>query len=691
MELVRRDRRMRSFARLQSSSEVALDIPMNAPPVAFRQWVNHGAPPPLAAAVQRKDVFTMQTYEHFQHVCKNAWTTNMENGINVIVFLGDCLIDTSDPKTADIKVILTRRHKRNVELKGSFANYMSLPQAVNKCRTKCETAFGVLEQSMRSISSAANSLHMSLGPLGKLAQSTQKHSTDASINKQWHAREVYKLIDVQLQEKKSILAQWIDLGEHVSNLHEVLTDQLGVFNNEERRLEREIKAGRNKTESLEQRIKSLMREQSMIENDLTSQRKLRKEILGQRTHLRTVEGDTTEELDKERANLRRAELAEADEQSRFSVADQEDRDRRDKASVFSKLFASSYARATSEHEQRALKRGVQHQKNLDNQLIVRSKIRSLEQELEAVQRKIRRTDDPSTKEREVELRRRIEELVHEIEGGEARIEREREIFEEAEKVLLNNEEMLDYVVQYKRLVPDLCSHLASLETHIRLVITSLDEFLNVITTGVERVDKFLAGMGYNDETEVFAQTNRSQEDVRELVEDATMARLTFGIIHHMASRWEETCNQMYQKALANVAPMGSISTTAAQPGVFVDFQSRSSDSFSQVSGGSSNGMTTLLSGANAYDTVHIDGLSKDERRQFLWEGQSRTIAAMKNASDTERVRLIECLNKSYQDVMVSPEVVNVAKQRSISWVQQLTRLSSRRRQASELPGQEDLL
>ncbi|KAI1124184.1 hypothetical protein F5Y10DRAFT_285387 [Nemania abortiva] len=691
MELVRRSRNMRSFTRLQSSSEVALDIPMNAPPVTFRQWVNHGAPPPLAAAVQRKDVFTMQTYEHFQHVCKNTWTTNMENGINVIVFLGDCLIDTSDPKTADIRVILTRRHERNVELKGSFANYMSLPQAVSKCRTKCETAFGVLEQSMRNIASAANILHMSLGPLGKLAQSTQKHSADASINKRWHAREVYKLIDVQLEEKRIILAQWIDLGEHVANLHEVLTDQLGVFNNEERRLEREISAGRNKKESLEERIKSLMREQSMMENDLTSQRKLRREIIGQRTHLRTVEGDTTEELDRARANLRRAELTEEDEQSRFKVADQEDRDRRDNASVFSKLFRSSYAQATSEHKQRALKRGVQHQTNLDNQLAVRSKIRSLEQELEAVQRKIRRTDDPSTKEREVELRKRIEELTREVEGGETKLKKEREIFEEAEKILLNNEEMLDYVIQYKRLVPDLCSHLASLETHIRLVMTSLDEFLSVIPTGVERADKFLTGMGYNDETGVFAQINWSQEDIRELVEDATLARLTFGIIHHMASRWEETCNQLYQKALANVAPMGSISTAAAQPAVFVDFQSRSSDSFSQVSASSSSGMATLL--ANAYDSVHIDGLSKDERRQFLWEGQSRTITAMKSASDTERVRLIECLNKSYQDVMVSPEVVNVAKQRSISWVQQLTRLSSRRRQAAsaELPAHEDLL
>ncbi|TRX95762.1 hypothetical protein FHL15_003316 [Xylaria flabelliformis] len=642
MELIRRDRRTRSFARLQSPSEAAFDIPMNTAPVSFRQWVNHGAPPPLSAAIQRKDVFTMQTYEHFQHVCKSTWTTNMENGINVIVFLGDCLIDISDPKTADIRVILTRNHERNVELRGAFANYMSLPQAVNKCRTKCETAFGVLEKSMRIISSTANDLHMSLGPLGKLAQSTQKHSSDASINKQWHAREVYKLIDVQLEEQRSILAQWIDLGEHISNLHEVLTDQLGVFNNEERRLEREIRAGRNKTESLEERIQSLTREQSVIANDLSSQRTLRREILGQRTHLRNVQGDTTEELDKERANLRRAELTEADEQSRFNMADKEDRDRRDSASMFSKLFGSSYAQATNEHKQRSLQRGVHHQKNLDHQLVVKSKIRSLEQELEAVQRKIWRTDDPSTKEREVELRKRIDELAQEVKGAEDKIEKEREKFDEAEKILLNNEQMLEYV---------------------------------------------------------------------ELVEDATMARLTFGIVHHMASRWEETCTQIYQKALINVAPMGSISSAAAAPGVFVDYQSRSSDSLSQVSTRSSNGMAGLL--ANAYDTVHIDGLSRDERRQFLWEGQSRTIAAMKNASDTvwhflflfcflqllldeltatqERTRLIECLNKSYQDVMVSPEVVNVAKQRSISWVQQLTRLSSRRRQATELPAHEDLL
>ncbi|KAI0551575.1 hypothetical protein F4679DRAFT_582410 [Xylaria curta] len=688
MELIRRDRRTRSFTRLQSPSEAAFDIPMNTAPVSFRQWVNHGAPPPLSAAIQRKDIFTMQTYEHFQHVCKSTWTTNMENGINVVVFLGDCLIDISDPKTADIRVILTRNHERNVELKGAFANYMSLPQAVNKCRTKCETAFGVLEKSMRNISSTANDLHMSLGPLGKLAQSTQKNSSDASINKQWHAREVYKLIDVQLEEQRSILSQWIDLGEHISNLHEVLTDQLGVFNNEERRLEREIRAGRNKTESLEERIQSLTREQSIIANDLSSQRNLRREILGQRTHLRNVQGDTTEELDKERANLRRSELTEADEQSRFNMADQEDRDRRDNASMFSKLFGSSYAQATNEHKQRSLQRGIQHQKNLDHQLVVKSKIRSLEQELEAVQRKIRRTDDPSTKEREVELRKRIEELAQEIKGAEDKIEKEREKFDEAEKILLNNEQMLEYVIQYKRLVPDLCSHLASLETHVKLVMTSLDEFLSIIPKGMERTDKFLMGMGYNDETGAFSQTTRSQEDIR-AIEDATMARLTFGIVHHMASRWEETCTQIYQKALVNVAPMGSISPAAAAPGVFVDYQSRSSDSLSQVSARSSNGMAGLL--ASAYDTVHIDGLSRDERRQFLWEGQSRTVAAMKTASDTERTRLIECLNKSYQDVMVSPEVVNVAKQRSISWVQQLTRLSNRRRQATELPAHEDLL
>ncbi|KAI1157795.1 hypothetical protein F5B18DRAFT_657310 [Nemania serpens] len=619
MELVRRGRRTRSFTRLSSSSEVTVDIPMNAPPVSFRQWVNHGAPPPLAAAVQRKDVFTMQTYEHFQHVCKTTWTTNMENGINVIAFLGDCLIDISDPKTADIRVILTRNHERNVELKGSFANYMSLPQAVNKCRTKCETAFAVLEKSMKNISSTANDLHMSLGPLGKLAQSTQKHSSDASINKQWHAREVYKLIDVQLEERRR------------------------VFNNEGRRLEREIRAGRNKAESPEERIKSLMREQSMVQNDLSSQKNLRREILGQRSHLQNVQGDTTEELEKEKANLRRAEHTEADEQSRFKIAHQEDNDRRDNASMFSKLFGSSYAQATNEHKQRALKRTAQHQKNLDHQLTMKSKVRSLEQELEAIQRKIRRTDDPATREREVELRRRIEELSREIEGGEAKIEKEQERFEEAEKVLLSNEQMLEYVIRYKGLVPDLCSHLASLETYIKL----------------------------------------------ELVEDATMARLTFGIIHHMATRWEETCNQMYQKALANVAPMGSISSAAAQPRVFVDYQSQSSGSISRGSTTSSNGMSTLL--ANAYDIVHIDGLSKDERRQFLWEGQSRTVAAMKSASDVERVRLIECLNKSYQDVMVSPEVVSVAKQRSISWVQQLTRLSSRRRPTVELPAQEDLL
>lgn len=111
-----------------------------------------------------------------------------------------------------------------------------------------------------------------------------------------------------------------------------------------------------------------------------------------------------------------------------------------------------------------------------------------------------------------------------------------------------------------------------------------------------------------------------------------MARLTFGIIHHMASRWEETCNQMYQKALVNVAPMGSISSAAAQPRVFADYQSQSSGSISRGSTTSSNGMSTLLAGA--YDIVHIDGLSKDERRQFLWEGQSRTVAAMKGASDT---------------------------------------------------------
>ncbi|KAI1117662.1 hypothetical protein F5Y14DRAFT_447605 [Nemania sp. NC0429] len=656
MELVRRGRRTQSFTRLSSSSEVAVNVPMNAPPLSFRQWVNHGAPPPLAAAVQRKDVFTMQTYEHFQHVCKSTWTTNMENGINVIVFLGDCLIDISDPKTADIRVILTRNHERNVELRGSFANYMSLPQAVNKCRTKCETAFTVLEKSMKNISSTANDLHMSLGPLGKLAQSTQKHSSDASINKQWHAREVYKLIDVQLEERRSILAQWVDLGEHVSNLHEVLTDQLGVFNNEERRLEREIKAGRDKTESLEERIKSLMLEQSMVQNDLSGQKHLRREILGQRSHLQNVQGDTTEELEKEKANLRRAELTEADEQSRFKVADQEDRDRRDNASMFSKLFGSSYAQATNEHKQRALKRTSQHQKNLDHHLAMKSKVRSLEQELEAIQRKIRRTDDPATREREVELRRRIEELSREFEVSEAKVEKERERFEEAEKVLLSNEQMLEYVTRYKGLVPDLCSHLASLETYIKLVMTSLDDFLSIITKGLERTDKFLTGMGYDDETGAFVHTARSQEDIRELVEDATMARLTFGIIHHMASRWEETCNQMYQKALVNVAPMGSISSAAAAPQVFADYQSQSSASISRGSATSSNGISTLL--ASAYDIVHIDGLSKDERRQFLWEGQNRTVAAMKSASDTERVRLIECLNKSYQDVMVSPEVVN---------------------------------
>lgn len=100
----------------------------------------------------------------------------MENGINVIVFLGDCLIDISDPKTADIRVILTRNHERNVELRGSFANYMSLPQAVNKCRTKCETAFAVLEKSMKNISSTANHLHMSLGPVSrKLTEKRNAH------------------------------------------------------------------------------------------------------------------------------------------------------------------------------------------------------------------------------------------------------------------------------------------------------------------------------------------------------------------------------------------------------------------------------------------------------------------------------------------------------------------------------------
>ncbi|KAJ8130154.1 hypothetical protein O1611_g3477 [Lasiodiplodia mahajangana] len=257
---------------------------------------------------------------------------------------------------------------------------------------------------------------------------------------------------------------------------------------------------------------------------------------------------------------------------------------------------------------------------------------------------------------------------------------------------------------------------------LRFVMTSLDEFLSAITTGVERIDKILTGMGYNDETGTFAQVWIMRMELlitplQESVEDVTMARLTFDIIHYMAARWEETRNRMYQKALANVAPMGSISTAAAQPGLFVDFQSRSSDSFSQVPGSSSNGMTTLLPNATAtaYDTIHIDGLSKDERRQFLWEGQSRTVAAMQSASDTvtmsfpselpsffilfldgpttvkERVRLIECLKKSYQDVMVSSEVVSVAKQRSISWVQQLTRLSGRRRQVTELPSQEDLL
>lgn len=112
-----------------------------------------------------------------------------------------------------------------------------------------------------------------------------------------------------------------------------MTDSsVGVFNNEERRLEREIKAGRNKTESLEERIKSLMHEQSMVKNDLSSQKNLRREILGQRSHLQNVQGDTTEELEKEKANLRRAELTEADEQSRFKVADREDNDRRDNAS-----------------------------------------------------------------------------------------------------------------------------------------------------------------------------------------------------------------------------------------------------------------------------------------------------------------------------------------------------------------------
>lgn len=117
--------------------------------------------------------------------------------------------------------------------------------------------------------------------------------------------------------------------------------------------------------------------------------------------------------------------------------------------MFSKLFGSSYAQATNEHKQRALKRTAQHQKNLDHQLTMKSKVRSLEQELEAIQRKIRRTDDPATREREVELRRRIEELSREIEGGEAKIEKEQERFEEAEKVLLSNEQMLEYVVSAK--------------------------------------------------------------------------------------------------------------------------------------------------------------------------------------------------------------------------------------------------
>lgn len=105
-----------------------------------------------------------------------------------------------------------------------------------------------------------------------------------------------------------------------------------MFNNEGRRLEREIRAGRNKAESPEERIKSLMREQSMVQNDLSSQKNLRREILGQRSHLQNVQGDTTEELEKEKANLRRAEHTEADEQSRFKIAHQEDNDRRDNAS-----------------------------------------------------------------------------------------------------------------------------------------------------------------------------------------------------------------------------------------------------------------------------------------------------------------------------------------------------------------------
>ncbi|KAI0199992.1 hypothetical protein F4808DRAFT_431059 [Astrocystis sublimbata] len=632
MELIRRDRRLRSFTRLQNPSEATLNTSTIETPASFRQWVNHGPPPQLATAVQSKDVFVKQTYEHFQHVCKSTWTTNMENGINVIVFLGDCLIDVSDPKTKQIRVIYTRNHERNVELKGGFANYMSIPQAVNKCHDKCKAAFGILQKSMGEISSAANELHISLGPLGKLAQATQNTSADASINKQWHAREVYKFIDVQIQERQKIMAEWANLGEHVSNLHEVLIDQLGVFNDEELRLEREIRLGHNKTESLDERIKSLMREQSMASNDLSSQRKLRREILGQRVHLQNVQGDTAEELDKERANQRQAELREADEQSRFSIAAQEDRDRRDNSSVFKKLFSSSYAEASNSHTQRTQNRSLQHQKNLDDQLVGKSKIRALEQELEAVQRKIRRTDDPATKEREVELRKRIDELSLEVAGGETKIEKEQEKFDEANQVLLNNQQMLDYVVQYKNIVPDLCSHLASLETYISLVMTSLDEFLNAIPKGLERVDKFLVGMGYNDETGVFAQINRSQADIRESVEDATMSRVTFGIVHHMATRWTETCKQMYQKALANIAPMGSISSAAAAPKLFLDFQSRSSDSVSQISGSSSNGPPNHL--ASKYDATHLDGFSRDERRQFLWEGQTRTIAAMKGGSDT---------------------------------------------------------
>ncbi|KAI1422479.1 hypothetical protein F5Y12DRAFT_717376 [Xylaria sp. FL1777] len=281
----------------------------------------------------------------------------------------------------------------------------------------------------------------------------------------------------------------------------------GVFNNEERRREREIKAGRDKTESLEERVKSLMREQVCI-------------------------CEPSKGIQQKSWNKRELICAELGLGKRPNNPDSVSLIKRTETGGIMPVMSNPLNDGGGA--------------------------------LESFQRKIRRTDDPSTKDRDVALRKRIEESAQEAEGSEAKIEKGHEKFKEAAKILLSNEEMLDYVVKYKRLVPDLRSHLAVLETHIRSLVTYLDEFLSIIPKGVERTDKFLVGMRYNDETRVFAQTNRSQEDIRELVEDATMS--------------EETCNQMYQKAFAN-----------------------------------------------------------------------------------ELTRLIECLNKSHQGVIVSPEVINIAK------------------------------